>query len=70
MENFPTEIVSGAGFAIVVAGFLLKFFVDFARKQQEVITNHVAHSTEVLAQLVAAIDRLSDAIDRLTVRRE
>lgn len=40
------ELLVGSGFAAVIAGFLIKFLVDFVRRQQRTIENHIKHNTE------------------------
>ena len=55
----------GGGFAVIVAGFLVKLMADMMKRQSEVISNHVAHSTETLALMLVAIQDLTMAMREL-----
>ncbi len=52
----------GAGGAMVLLGFVVKFLVDLARRQNKTISNHIQHSTVANEKLAAAINRLADKI--------
>lgn len=46
------ELLIGGGFAVVVAGFLIKFLTDLVK-------NHLHHNTLMLAELRDAIKELT-----------
>ena len=57
MEEYR-DLAVGGGFAIGVAGVLIKFLLDRMRRLDEIVTHHLVHST-------AAQDKLADSVDRL-----
>ena len=72
MEPITTFAVGG-GFAVVVAGILIKFVLDMLRRQGETISNHIEHSTTATIEMRDAIREQTqvsrehkDAIGELT----
>ena len=68
MDGLTTGIPAfavGGGFAVIVAGFLVKMMADMLKRQAEVISNHVAHSTETTVLMREAIQELTVAVKEL-----
>ena len=68
MDGITTGIPAfavGGGFAVIVAGFLVKMMADMLKRQAEVISNHVAHSTEILSLMRETIQELTLAVKEL-----
>ena len=64
MEPITTFAVGG-GFAVVIAGILIKFVLDMLRRQGETISNHIEHSTKATMEMREAIHELTQVIREL-----
>lgn len=51
-------LLAGVGFAIPVAGFLVKVLSDMLTHQQTIITEHLSANTKALTELSAAVNAL------------
>ena len=60
------EVLTGAGFAAAVALVLVKFLVDFVRRQQVTIENHIKHQTEATQEMVGALRDMREVIKENT----
>ena len=60
------EVLTGAGFAAAVALVLVKFLVDFVRRQQVTIENHIKHQTEATQEMIGAVRDMREVIKENT----
>jgi len=58
------DVISGGGFAVIVAILFLRFFFGFVKRQQKLIENHIAHNTEAMLKQVHSNDRLVEVFER------
>ena len=63
-----TEHYIELGFAIAVAGAMIRYLMVSATRQrvflQNLVSNHLTHNTEALLRLESAIQRLTDTLDK------
>ena len=62
MENY-VELAAGGGFAIAVSGVLIKFLLDRMKRLDEIVSNHIVHSTAAQEKLADSVDRLAKAVE-------
>ena len=60
-----TSFAVGGGFAVIIAGVLIKFILDMLRRQGETISNHIEHSTQATMEMREAIHELVQVIREL-----
>ena len=66
-NELPVETLAGAGFAVAVAGFLLKFFVDHIKRMEKIFENHVEHNTTAQIEVARAIVTMAEDVRALAV---
>ena len=53
------QLAAGGGFAVMVAAFLLRFFVEHVKRLERLVSNHLEHNTAALTDVANALKALT-----------